>query len=595
MILLLRPHRWERAVDTMRNQISLNTRFSILVALIILLSIVAWFVWNSAREQQAVEDRVLAEARVLRMEMNAIWDYVNENQDRINYNSDGIYDFKGLYCTVAGKNIAQRFMRETDYIIRFVRERPRSSTDLPDAFETSALRRFENGDVSEYYEMGLYEGKSVFRYASALRIKGSCLSCHGGKVGDKDETEFLKEGMMLGDLGGAISVVVPLDSYEKTVREDAVANIIFFALLMVIIVSIIQVALRHWITGPLQKLGAATNTVGQGDFSIDLDDIHAKGEIKTLSDDFLRMANQLKEAYATLEEKVEQRTLSLEQANHDLDEQRRQIEQVNESLETANAKLREEGNFKTTILAIMSHELRTPLTAILAVIDVWEKSLINEQPEDRKLINDVRSNCTSLLAMIENTIDMARLDAGRFNVTYTDVDLVDVINTVENLVQPLAARKRIELTSDVDTSIPIIKGDWEVFRKILMNLVGNALKFTGESGRVHVSAQLSPDDSQTDGKNYLEIKVADNGIGISETDQEMIFSRFVQSDSSISRKYQGSGLGLSLVNELVELLGGSTVLKSEAGKGSEFSVILPFESALDDETESEKQEDQSRP
>jgi signal transduction histidine kinase len=578
----------------MKNKMSLNTRFSILVALIILLSIGAYFAWNSARERQAIEDRVLAEARVLRIEMNAIWDYVNENQDRINYNSDGLYDFKGVYCTVAGKNIAQRFMRETDYIIRFVRESPRSSTDMPDAFESSALRRFASDEVSEYYEMGLYEGKPVFRYVSALKIKGSCLTCHGGTAGDKDETEFLKEGMRLGDLGGAVSVVVPLGSYEKTVREDTIANIIFFALLIVIIVSIIQVALRHWITGPLQKLGVATNAVGRGDFSIDLDDIHTKGEIKTLSDDLLRMANQLKEVYATLEEKVERRTLSLEQANHDLDEQRRQIEQVNASLEIANTKLREEGDFKANILAIMSHELRTPLTAILAVVDVREKSLTNEQPEDRKLINDVKSNCTSLLAMIENTIDMARLDAGKFTITYADVDLVDVINTVENLVRPLAARKGIELTSEVDTSIPIIKGDWEVFRKILMNLVGNALKFTGKRGQVHISVRPNSDDSRTDGKTCLEIKVSDDGIGISEKDQKTIFSRFMQSDSSISREYQGSGLGLSLVNELVELLGGHTALKSEAGKGSEFSVILPFESALDDEAENEKRENRPR-
>lgn len=560
----------------MKTKMSLNTRFSILVAVIILLSIVVYFGWNSFRDQQSVEERVLAEAHVLKIEMNAIWDYINENQDRINYNSDGRYDFKGVYCTLAGKNIAYRFMDETDYTIRFVRDDPRSRFNEPDSFETSALRQFESGSCTEYYRMDTYEGKPVFRYVSMLAIKGSCLSCHGEPAGEKDDTEYIKEGMRLGDLGGAISIIVPLDSYEKAHREDAVVDIVFFAMLIILIVSIIQIALRRWVTGPLRALGNATSVVGKGDFEIDLADMHARGEIKDLSDDFVLMARQLKDVYETLEEKVEQRTLSLEQANNNLDEQRRKIEEVNNSLTIANARLREEGNFKTNILAIMSHELRTPLAAILAIVDVWEKSLVNERQEDRKLVDDIKSNCNSLLEMIENTIDMAKLEAGRFTLSMADVDLVDVINAVDAFVRPLADRKKIDLITEVDGSIPIVKSDWEVLRKIVMNLVGNAIKFTPDKGSVRVSVKCERDALSPEGAQAIVVGVSDTGIGIAEEDREKVFTRFTQSDSSVSREYQGSGLGLSLVAELTDLLKGRVELESEVGEGSEFRVILPY-------------------
>lgn len=140
--------------------------------------------------------------RVLAAEAGASWDYIDSIQDRINY-SHGELDFKDVYCSVAGKNIAKRFSEQSDYSIRYVRDNPRSLDDEPDAFEAQALASFALGDATEYYEVVEDDESVTFRYLSKLTIDRGCLQCHGQPAGEKDITGYVMEGMAEGDVAGA--------------------------------------------------------------------------------------------------------------------------------------------------------------------------------------------------------------------------------------------------------------------------------------------------------------------------------------------------------------------------------------------------------
>ena len=227
----------------------------------------------------------------------------------------------------------------------------------------------------------------------------------------------------------------------------------------------------------------------------------------------------------------------------------------------------------------MSHELRTPLSSIIAFTDIWERSADTKDPDEAKLVREIKENSVVLLGMVNNTIDVARLEAGRFEVQTEDVDLVDVLNAVFAVAEPLAIKQGIELAKAVDPDIPVMRSDWEALRKIILNLVSNALKFTEPGGSVSVSARL------IDGGSAVAIDVADTGIGIAPQDFESVFDKFSQATTQGTAPSGGSGLGLFLVRSLAEKLGGSVRIASVVGEGSVFSVVVPVVSVETSETD----------
>ena len=558
----------------------LSARISVLLAVLLVLALGSYTLWDDYTQQQAADQRALAEAKVLRSEIKAIWDYINENQVRMNYNSDGAFDFKGIYCTVAGKNIAQRFMAKTDYVIRFVRESPRSATDVPDAFESSALALFESGEGDEMYDIVDGDSGRVLRYVSVLRIEGNCLTCHGEPAGEKDLTGYFKEGMELGSVGGAVSISIPV---VATRTNADVAALLLFAAVVAVALVVTHAALRVWMLRPLKALSSATAKMSDGDLaaSQSVTSVPMYGEIGDLRDDFVHMSHELSGLYGNLEAQVADRTKELDEANV--------------ALQDANLRLKEESAFKTNFLAIMNHELKTPLSSIVAVVEAWEKRSGDMSEDDRYMVQEILANCDSLYSMITNTVDAARLEAGRFEVVSEEVDVVDVAAEVSTMAAPIAEKAGISYSYRIDPDVPVITSDWDILLKILTNLVSNALKFTGSGGSVELSvscdegnegAAAGVDEDVAVGVGegaaadvrtpMLRMTVSDTGIGISQEDMRRIFEPFVQADSSASRRYGGSGLGLSLVRDLAALLGGTVEVRSEIGQGSTFVVRVPI-------------------
>ena len=203
-------------------------------------------------------------------------------------------------------------------------------------------------------------------------------------------------------------------------------------------------------------------------------------------------------------------------------------------------------------------------------MDVYERTRSGKVDEEAdECIGKIKSHSQSLLEMINNVLDLARIEAGDVQVSREPIDIVDLMDEIESLTKSLAIKKKLRFDFEIQGEIPIFAGDWYQLERILLNLTSNAVKFTDEGGMVRVLTHYEF------GSEKILFEVSDTGIGISSEDIVSIFDRFTQVDASITRKYGGSGLGLSLVKKTLDLLGGSVEVESELGKGSVFTVSVP--------------------
>jgi len=247
-----------------------------------------------------------------------------------------------------------------------------------------------------------------------------------------------------------------------------------------------------------------------------------------------------------------------------IDERKRAEQEIAAAMERAEDASRAKSQF----LANMSHELRTPMNAILGYTELILDNIYGEVPEKiRGIVERVESNGKILLEQINDVLDLSKIEAGEFELSLHDYVVQDVVSNVISDLQSLADEKQLYLTAEAAPDLPIGHGDSRRIVQVLLNLVGNALKFTDEGG-VTVAAGLG------DGGDFL-VSVRDTGIGISEADQTAILDEFHQVDASSTRKHGGTGLGLSIARRMIELHGGRLWIDSAPGQGSTFSFSLP--------------------
>lgn len=525
--------------------------------------------WNYYNQEEAIESELLEGSRSLSTMMGSVWTFASVNKEKINTSSSGEYDYKGLHCSLVGKSVGAIFSKTSDYSFRFVNFDPRNENDLPDEYEAEALAAFAEDETNvEYNGFSEVDGEKVYRYVYAMKVTEECLECHGQPAGEIDIAGYPKEGWDIGDLAGAGSIIVPTDVYftnlENSIRHDA----LFFAGVIALVALGLYFALSKLVVVPLESMQSAFRNVGKGALDVRLDKgentLYETREFSSMVYSFNNMASELSELYSNLEDQVAHRTEELNRANADLEAQRQKIERINEQLQ-------EESQHKSDFLALVSHELRTPLTSILAFAELLEGELSDANTEARDQLKKIAGSGRSLLALVNNLLDSARIEAGKQTIAPDTLDLYDSVGSALSLVRPIAAEKSIELSFATKGAIPLIQSDPEMIERILQNLLSNAIKFTQEEGSVSVFA------FHDEKKERVVIEIEDTGIGISEEQQQLVFDRFIQGDMTAGRKYGGSGLGLSLVSEMVELLGGTLSLTSELGKGSVFAVSLPLD------------------
>jgi signal transduction histidine kinase len=239
----------------------------------------------------------------------------------------------------------------------------------------------------------------------------------------------------------------------------------------------------------------------------------------------------------------------------------REIEEKGRELESAN-------QHKSEFLANMSHELRTPLNAILGYTELILDSIYGDVPEKiQEVLERLEKNGRHLLNLINDVLDLSKIEAGQLTLSLNEYSMGDVIQTVSTSVEALAAEKDLDLKVEVSKDLSIGKGDEQRIAQVILNLVGNAIKFTDE-GEVKIEVTVS-------NETFL-VSVHDTGPGVTEADQQKIFDEFQQADGSSTRKKGGTGLGLSISKKIIDMHGGRIWVESTLGKGSTFRFTLPI-------------------
>jgi signal transduction histidine kinase len=222
---------------------------------------------------------------------------------------------------------------------------------------------------------------------------------------------------------------------------------------------------------------------------------------------------------------------------------------------------------KSQFLANMSHELRTPLNAILGYAELLVDGIYGQLSDrPRGVLERIQNNGKHLLALINDVLDLAKIEAGQLTLTLEDYSLPEVVQSVVTAAEPLATSKGLKFTAALEDDLPKARGDARRVSQVLLNLVGNAIKFTDE-GEVEIRAMLN--------NSQFVLTVRDTGPGIADADQERIFGEFQQIDNTNTRKKGGTGLGLAISKRMVEMQGGTISVDSTLGQGSTFRVVLP--------------------
>jgi signal transduction histidine kinase len=253
----------------------------------------------------------------------------------------------------------------------------------------------------------------------------------------------------------------------------------------------------------------------------------------------------------------------------------RGLEKARKELAVARNRAEAADRTKSAFLATMSHELRTPLNSIIGFTSLLLQGLVGSlNAEQTKQLRMVKDSGQHLLALINDVLDISKIEAGELEITNAPFDLPESIRKVVQTVTPLAKKKQLSLIAQIAPDVNRITSDcWRV-EQILLNLLSNAIKFT-EQGEVTLTAEIVPDTRDV-AHSALRISVVDTGLGIKREDLNKLFQPFRQLDTSLTRQHGGTGLGLAICKRLVERLGGTITVESEWGKGSTFRFTLPI-------------------
>jgi signal transduction histidine kinase len=439
---------------------------------------------------------------------------------------------------------------ERELIHRLVRSPPRDKT-APQYFERTLAAGDRYG----------YRGE-VYQYYQPLWAHKTCLTpCHltiPGAPGFDPSTigmPNVREPLQEGDLMGLVRITLPNGQTQESVARSwnlLLAVAIITAFLAVVAFYFV---IRYVIVRPLRHLRNVSDAISHGNVSLRAD-IHTGDEFESLSMAFNRMLGHL---VAVQDE--------LRQVNTDLDAKVDELAQLNMQLYELN-------RIKSDFLATMSHELRTPLNSILGFSDVLG-SIDSLDDKQKRYVEHIRKSGRMLLDMINNVLDLAKIESGRMDIRLTDFHIGQVIDAQSDMARPLLEKKNIDFETEVESGLPAMHQDQSRVQQIINNLLSNAIKFTPEGGRVKISAERADDGD-------LVLQVIDTGVGIAEEDQHTIFEKFRQGRTALpggdamTREYSGTGLGLSIVRELCRLLGGEVSVESQLGTGSTFTVRLPW-------------------
>jgi signal transduction histidine kinase len=450
-----------------------------------------------------------------------------------------------------------KYSRLDAAVLTYFRDRGPDTTPKGGPPSPSAeYREFRTADNAEYH------------YYQPVRWRSSCAGCHKyrGMIGDTAATPDAEPAgrprvlLADNDLMAVVKVVMPDSATRKAINWNR-AILAATAIMTVFLAMLAAYAIvRYVIVKPLEHLRDVADEVRRGNVQARAE-IHTADEFEELGVAFNRMLRGLVDSQE-----------DLRKANGSLDEKVDELAQ-------ANLHLYEMNRLKSDFLATMSHELRTPLNSIIGFSDVLG-SIESLDDRQKRYVQNIRSSGRMLLEMINDILDLAKIEAGKMEVRPGVFRLESIVSAQCDMVRPLAERKRIDLAFDIGPGLDELEQDPAKVQQILANLLSNAVKFTPEGGRIDVRARLA--EEAAGGGTDVVLDVIDTGVGIAEEEQQAIFEKFRQGrvfqtgDDAMTREFSGTGLGLSIVRELCRLLGGDVSVESQLGRGSRFTVRLPL-------------------
>lgn len=328
--------------------------------------------------------------------------------------------------------------------------------------------------------------------------------------------------------------------------KSSIYNALAVLAIGLLLAFVITRVLARRLTGPIVQVQQGAAQFGAGKLETRIN-VKTGDEVEQLANEFNKMAGQLQDYTTGLERKVQEKTVELA---------------------TANAELAAANRHKSEFLANMSHELRTPLNAVIGFSDVLSRQMFGPlNATQTEYVRDINQSGQHLLSLINDILDLSKIEAGRMELDAAEVPLAAAIGNALTLVRERAQTHGLKLIEDTSAAPEFWVLDERKFKQMLVNLLANAVKFTPSGGTVTLRAWCE-DDS-------LRVSVADTGVGIAPEDHAAVFEEFRQVGSDIDRKHEGTGLGLALVRKFAELHGGSVNVRSALGEGAEFTLRLP--------------------
>lgn len=444
--------------------------------------------------------------------------------------------------------LAQAVMKEEGVnaiIITDDRNKTLAVSGRPSRFDFKAAELADVGQVDSI-------GKNSLIFAAPIYQNAEDIDEYG--LFDRAESPAGKKKKVLGRVYVELSTAATQQRKSRFIMISITIG--FFGLFGALLLAL---RMSRDVTHPLSRLLDAVVCMTHGNLDTRVA-VDSGGELAELEHGFNAMAGELQSAYSNMQERIEERT-------RDLAKLKEEAEQAKVSAEFAN-------QAKSQFLAHVSHEIRTPLNGLIGFLGLMGKTRIDNVQQDYLRICETSSQ--TLLAIINDILDLSKIEAGKLSIECLAFDLGDLIEQCILFYTPNAQSKGLRLILEIDRGLPAnLMGDPSRIRQILANLLGNAIKFT-HSGAITVTVKHLHGG---DGSAHVEICVADTGIGMTDEQLGQLFQPFSQGDASITRRYGGTGLGLAISHRLVELMNGTIAVESAAGKGSRFTISLCLKEA----------------
>lgn len=395
--------------------------------------------------------------------------------------------------------------------------------NAPDDFESTALNEFETKGTREATKIEKVNSSHFYRYIAPLYVEETCLKCHS------------HQGYKAGDVRGAISVTVPMDSALEMIssgrRDLIVASSVTISILMIVLF----IMMKELVIRPVNELKTSIGDFSKGRKS-QTSTVSTGDELEDLSNSFVEMSHTLTEYHEDLESKVQKATRGLEEAN---------------------MKLMELNDKKSDFIAKISHELRTPMTSIKGAMDYISVKLSRDSRDTGELtefLDVIRNNADRLIRLVNDTLDLERIESGMFDLHYNQVDLLSLIKDVAISFQTMSGEKNItfKIMANPET---IVDADEDRVRQVLINLISNALKYGPADSEIQITVAETQES--------VTVSVQDEGPGIPDDIRGKIFDKFY----TIGKRH-GTGLGLAICKGIIESHGGEIGVSSNAGTGN---------------------------